>query len=75
MNIQANYLYLPESFLNCEFQISNQAGTAAPGNITLEHNRFPRVFNEMRLEIGTQQLEIINEPGEFDMILKIYNEE
>ena len=30
-----------------------QAGTAVPGNITLEHNWFPRCFNEMRLEIGS----------------------
>ena len=35
----------------------------AAGNITLEHKWFPRIFSEMRLEIGSQQLEIINEPG------------
>ena len=70
VNNQANFLYLPESFLYCEFNLSNQAGTAVPGNITLEHNWFPRIFSEMRLEIGSQQLEIINEPGEFDTILK-----
>ena len=70
VNNQANYLYLPESFLYCEFNLSNREGTEAPGNITLEHNWLPRVFSEMRLEIGSQQLEIINEPGEFDTILK-----
>ena len=70
VNNQANYLYLPESFMYCEFHIANQAGTAVPGNITLEHNWFPRVFSEMRLEIGSQQLEIINEPGVFDTMLK-----
>ena len=70
INNQANYLYLPECFLYCEFNLSNQAGTEAPGNITLEHNWFPRIFSEMRLEIGSQQLEIINEPGEFDTMLK-----
>ena len=70
VNNQANYLYLPESFLYCEFNLSNQAGTEVPGNITLEHNWFPRIFSEMRLEIRSQQLEIINEPGEFDTIFK-----
>ena len=34
VNNQANFLYLPESFLYCEIHISNQAGNAAPGNIT-----------------------------------------
>ena len=70
LNNHANFLYLPESFIYCEFDISNQAGTAVPGNITLEHNWFPRCFDEMRLEIGSQQIEIINEPGEFDTMLK-----
>ena len=70
LNNHANFLYLPESFIYCEFDISNQAGAAVPGNITLEHNWFPRCFDEMRLEIGSQQLEIINEPGEFDTMLK-----
>ena len=69
-NNHANFLYLPGSFVYCEFHISNQDGTAALGNITLEHNWFPRCFDEMRLEIGSHQLEIINEPGEFDTILK-----
>ena len=49
VNNQANYLYLPESFLYCEFNLSNQAGTEVPGNITLEHNWFPRIFSEMRV--------------------------
>ena len=70
VNNQANYLYLPESFLYCEFNLANQVGTRVPGNISLEHNWSPRVFSEMRLEIGSQQLEIINEPGEFDTVLK-----
>ena len=70
VNNHANFLYLPEAFIYCEFHISNQAGTAVPGNITLEHNWFPHCFDEMRLEIGSQQLEIINEPGEFDTMLK-----
>ena len=69
-NNHANFLYLPGSFDYCEFHTSNQAGTAVPGNITLEHNWFPRCFDEMRLEIGSNQLEIINEPGEFDTMLK-----
>jgi hypothetical protein len=70
VNNHANFLYLPQSFIYCEFHIANQAGTAVPGNITLEHNWFPQCFDEMRLEIGSQQLEIISEPGEFDTMLK-----
>lgn len=70
VNNQANYLFLPDAFVYCEFQISNAAASAVPGNITLENNWFPRIFDEMRLEIGSQQLEIINEPGEFDTMLK-----
>ena len=69
-NNHANFLYLPGSFVYCEFHTSNQDGTAVSGNITLEHNWFPRCFDEMRLEIGSNQLEIINEPGEFNTMLK-----
>ena len=58
-NNHANFLYLARSFVYCEFHTSNQDGTAVPGNITLEHNWFPRCFDEMRLEIGSNQLEII----------------
>ena len=69
-NNHANFLYLPGSFVYCEFHTSNQDGTAVTGNITLMHNWFPRCFDEMRLEIGSHQLEIINESGEFHTILK-----
>ena len=44
-NNHANFLYLPGSFVYCEFHISNQDGTAVPGNITLEHNWFPCCFD------------------------------
>ena len=67
-NNHANFLYLLGSFVFCEFHTSNQDGAAVPRNITLEHNWFPHCFDEMRLEIGSNQLEIINEPGEFDTI-------
>jgi len=70
INNYENFLYYPESFIYCEFNISNEAGNAVPGNITLEHNWFPRCFEEMRLDVGSQQLETINEPGEFDTMLK-----
>ena len=67
--MQIFFIY-PEALFIAKFHTSNQAGTAVPGNITLEHNWFPRCFDEMRLEIGSHQLEIINEPGEFDTMLK-----
>ena len=44
--------------------------TAVTGNIILEHKWFPRCFDDMQLEIGSNQLEIIDEPGEFDTMLK-----
>ena len=69
-NNHVNFLYLPESFIYCEFHTSNQGGTAVSGNITLEHNWFSHCFDEMRLKIDSNQLEIINEPGEFDSMLK-----
>lgn len=70
VNNQANYLFLSEAFIYCKFNISNQTATAVPGNITLEHNWFPRIFDQMKLEIGSQQLELISDPGEFDTMLK-----
>ena len=69
-NNHANFLYLLGSFVYCEFHFSNQDGNAVPGNLTLEHNWLPHRFDEMQLENGSNQLEIINEPGEFDTILK-----
>ena len=35
-NNHINFLYLPGSFVYCEFHFSNQDGTAVSGNITLE---------------------------------------
>ena len=72
INNHSNYLFYPDSFIYCKFNISNQAGDAVPGNITLEHNWFPRCFEEMRLEVGSQQLETISEPGEFDTMMKFF---
>ena len=72
LNDHTNYSYLPGSFIYCEFHLSDQDGTAIPGNITLEHNWFPHCFDEIWLEIGSNQLEIINETGEFDTV-KISN--
>jgi hypothetical protein len=71
LNNQESYLFLPESFLYCEIEIQKANGTALDNeNITLEHNPFPRMFNQMVIEVGSQQLEIIDHPGEMDTMLK-----
>ena len=62
-NNHANYFYLPGIFIYREFNFSNQDGTAVPENITLEHNWFPHYFDEMCLEIGSNQLKIITSQG------------
>ena len=72
VNNQASYMYFPNSFLVCDFEISKTDGTELPkeDNITLEHNFFPRLFNQLRLQIGTTTIEEIQNPGEADTLIK-----
>ncbi len=68
---QQSFLYLPESFLVCQFEITKSDGTElANDKITLEHNFFPRLFSQMRLAIGAKNLEEIQQPGEADTLIK-----
>ena len=72
---QQSFLYLPESFLYAEFTLFQDDKFTTPlpaaDNITLEHNFFPRLFNNMRLEAGAQTIETIStDPGIIDTMLK-----
>lgn len=67
-----NYLYLPESFLRCEFEIKKEDNTALGNeNITLENNWFPNLFESVIFRIGSTEIEHINHPGECDSMLKL----
>ena len=72
---QQSYLYLPDSFLHCEYSLYSDAAftTALPtaDNITLENNFFPRLFTQMRLDVSTQNIETISDsPGIIDSMLR-----
>ena len=43
-NNHANFLYLPGNFVYCEFHISNQDGTAVPGNYHSRTQLVPALF-------------------------------
>ena len=68
---QQSFLYLPESFLVCRFEIKEtETADLGTDKITLEHNFFPRLFSQMRLDIGAKNLEEIQNPGEADTLIK-----
>lgn len=72
---QQSYLYMPDSFLHCEFSLYSNSTlkTALPTttNITLENNFFPSLFNQIRLEVGSQSVEsIASSPGVIDSMLR-----
>ena len=72
---QQSFLYLPDSFLYCEFSLYKDDTFKTPlpitDEITLEHNFFPKLFDQMRLEVGAQNVETMsNEPGTIDTMLR-----
>ena len=72
---QQSYLYMPDSFLHCEFSLyrDDKFTTVLPSgdNITLENNFFPNLFSQIRLEAGTQPIESISSsPGVIDSMLR-----
>jgi len=69
INNTSSWLYLPRAYLRCDFKLQNNAGNAINTSV-LEHNFFPRMFSQMILEAGSNQLETIINPGEFDTMLK-----
>ena len=77
INNQQYFLYLPEAFLHCEFDLLRKpAGGGAEvrleakDNITLEHNFFAKLFTNMQLDAGSGTLETINNLGIYDDMLR-----
>ena len=76
INNQQYYLYLPDAFLHCEFDLfRKETGKAevrleAKDNITLEHNFFPKLFTNMQLDVGSGTLETITNPGIYDDMIR-----
>lgn len=66
-----NYLYLPGSYLRCEFEIQKADGEAIDTEITLENNWFPNLFENIIFRIGSSEVENITHPGECDTMLKL----
>ena len=72
---QQSYLYMPDSFLHCEFSLCSNSALTTPlpntANITLENNFFPNLFSQIRLEVGTQSVEsIATSPGIIDSMIR-----
>ena len=44
-------------------------GLEADEELTLEHNFFPKLFSQMRLNLGGMDVEIINNPGDTSSLL------
>ena len=68
-----DYLYLPDSFLRCEFEIEDNANNKLKkdADITLENNWFPKLFNDIILRVGNVEVDNLYYPGECDSILKL----
>ncbi|ESO91892.1 hypothetical protein LOTGIDRAFT_163254 [Lottia gigantea] len=60
-----------EKTLKCDFKIKDGKQNRVPQtNTMLENNFFPSLFTEMVLEAGSNPIETIKHPGEFDTMLK-----
>ena len=76
INNQQYFLYLPEAFLHCEFDLFRKPAGGAEvrmepkDNITLEHNFFPKLFTNMQLDVGSGTLETITNPGIYDDMIR-----
>lgn len=72
INSQSNWLLFSDAYIRCDFKVTNDADNGVPvGNITLENNFFPNLFQTILLQAGSNQIESITSPGEFDTMLKI----
>ena len=72
---QQSFLYLPKSFLHCEFSLYKDDTFKTPlpntDEITLEHNFFPKLFDQIRLDVGAYNVETMtNNPGIIDTMLR-----
>ena len=77
MNNQQYFLYLPEAFIYCEFDLVKRTTGSTTGtrlqpkdNITLEHNWFLKLFTNVQLDVGSGTLESINEPDVYDDMIR-----
>src|SRR6266581_6621867 len=71
LNNQQSFIYLPESYIYAEIEITKQDGTILDTDITLECNWFPKMFNSMRLDINSNNLENLENIGELDLVMKL----
>ncbi|ESO95962.1 hypothetical protein LOTGIDRAFT_176636 [Lottia gigantea] len=71
INSLSNWLLLSDAYFRCDFKIKEATQNQVPQtNTTLENNFFPSLFSEMVLEAGSNPIETIKHPGEFDTMLK-----
>ncbi|ESO99872.1 hypothetical protein LOTGIDRAFT_173474 [Lottia gigantea] len=71
INSLSNWLLLSDAYFRCDFKIKDATQNQVPQtNTTLENNFFPSLFSEMVLEAGSNPIETIKHPGEFDTMLK-----
>ncbi|ESO93410.1 hypothetical protein LOTGIDRAFT_161982 [Lottia gigantea] len=71
INSLSNWLLLSDAYFRCNFKIKDGTQNQVPQtNTTLENNFFPSLFSEMVLEAGSNPIETIKHPGEFDTMLK-----
>ena len=73
INSLSNWLLLSDAYFRCDFKIKDGAQNQdriPQQNLTLENNFFPSLFSEMVLEAGSNTIETIKHPGEFDTMLK-----
>ncbi|ESO82749.1 hypothetical protein LOTGIDRAFT_155767 [Lottia gigantea] len=70
INSLSNWLVLSDAYFRCDFKIKEGTQNQVPQtNTTLENNFFPSLFSEMVLEAGSNSMETIKHPGEFDTML------
>ncbi|ESP01437.1 hypothetical protein LOTGIDRAFT_157621 [Lottia gigantea] len=73
INSLSNWLLLSDAYFRCDFKIKDgtpNENRVPQTNTTLENNFFPSSFSEMVLEAGSNPIETIKHPGEFDTMLK-----
>ncbi|ESO99310.1 hypothetical protein LOTGIDRAFT_158390 [Lottia gigantea] len=71
INSLSNWLLLSDAYSRCDFKIKDGTQNQVPQtNTTLENNFFPSLFSEMVLDAGSNPIETIKHPGEFDTMLK-----
>ncbi|ESO88423.1 hypothetical protein LOTGIDRAFT_165547 [Lottia gigantea] len=71
INSLSNWLLLSDAYFRCDFKIKEGTQNQVPQtNTTLENNFFQSLFSEMVLEAGSNPIETIKHPGEFDTMLK-----